>query len=400
MRGCATIRSGMRICVIYDCLYPWTIGGAERWYRNLAEAFVADGHEVTYLTRTQWDDGDPPAIPGVRVIAVSRGGPLYSEDGRRLVGPPVRFGIGVFRHLATHRRSYDAVHTCAFPFFSVPAVRAALIGRRATVGVDWFEVWSRAYWREYLGGVGGAVGYGIQRLVARVTPRAFVFNDLHARRLAEQGFRGTAVRLAGLLPPLAAAPSAPPPGGPPTVVFAGRHIPEKRAQALPAAIAEARRRLPDLRGAIYGDGPERPRVLAEVERLALRDVVAVPGFVASGVVEDAIAAALCLVLPSSREGYGLVVVEAASRGTPSIVVAGPDNAATELVAEGQNGFVAASASPADIAEAIVKVHDGGAALRASTAAWFERKRPELSLETSLRRVLEAYDSPGAAPAGA
>jgi hypothetical protein len=27
----------MRICVVYDCLFPHTIGGAERWYRNLAE---------------------------------------------------------------------------------------------------------------------------------------------------------------------------------------------------------------------------------------------------------------------------------------------------------------------------------------------------------------------------
>ena len=70
------------------------------------------------------------------------------------------------------------------------------MGRHAEIGVDWFEVWSREYWSEYLGGPRGAVGYGIQRLVARITPRAFVFNDLHARRLAQQGFRGTPVRLA------------------------------------------------------------------------------------------------------------------------------------------------------------------------------------------------------------
>ena len=54
--------------------------------------------------------------------------------------------------------------------------------------------------------------------------------------------------------------------------------------------------------------------------------------------------ALCMALPSSREGYGLVVVEAAASATPSVVVAGEDNAATELVDEGENGFVAASAS--------------------------------------------------------
>ena len=31
----------MRICVVYDCLYPYTVGGAERWYRALAERLAA-----------------------------------------------------------------------------------------------------------------------------------------------------------------------------------------------------------------------------------------------------------------------------------------------------------------------------------------------------------------------
>ena len=85
----------MRICIAYDCLFPWTVGGAERWYRNLAERLAADGHEITYLTRLQWDPGDAPQIPGVRVVAVSRADDLYGPDGNRLTGPPLRFGYGV-----------------------------------------------------------------------------------------------------------------------------------------------------------------------------------------------------------------------------------------------------------------------------------------------------------------
>jgi hypothetical protein len=54
----------MRICVIYDCLFPFTVGGAERWYRNLAERLAGDGHEVTYLTLRQWDRSKPPEIDG------------------------------------------------------------------------------------------------------------------------------------------------------------------------------------------------------------------------------------------------------------------------------------------------------------------------------------------------
>src|SRR3954453_11668405 len=75
----------MRVCLVYDCLYPYTVGGAERWYRNLAEELVARGHEVTYLTRLQWDDA--PVVPGVRVLAVAPRMELYGHGRRRLLPP-------------------------------------------------------------------------------------------------------------------------------------------------------------------------------------------------------------------------------------------------------------------------------------------------------------------------
>jgi hypothetical protein len=42
----------MRIAVLHDCLYPHTVGGAERWLRELALALASE-HEVPYLTRRQ-----------------------------------------------------------------------------------------------------------------------------------------------------------------------------------------------------------------------------------------------------------------------------------------------------------------------------------------------------------
>jgi len=102
-----------------------------------------------------------------------------------------------------------------------------------------------------------------------------------------------------------------------------------------------------------------------------------------------------MVLPSRREGYGLVVVEAAAAGTPSVVVADPDNAAADLVSEGENGYVAPSASPDDLAAAIERVHAEGQGLRERTAAWFRANAERLSLESSLRTVLETYRSASA-----
>ncbi len=377
----------MRICIVYDCLYPYTIGGAERWYRNLAERLAAAGHDVTVLTLRQWERRTEADVPGVRVVVAGPRMTLYARSGRRRILPPIVFGLGVFGHLLRHGRRYDVVHTASFPYFSLLAAAAARSRSGFRIVVDWHEVWSRTYWRDYLGPVAGWLGWQVQRLCLRVPQRAFCFSRLHERRLLELGLRGKLTRLegqyaGGLVPsPLAARPTA---------VFAGRHIPEKEVTALVPALAEARREIPDLRGEIYGDGPERAKVLHAIAGLGLDASVSAPGFVDADVLDQAVASALCLLLPSRREGYGLVVVEAAARGVPVVVVQGPDNAATELVEEGVNGALAPSAAPADLASAIVRIHRAGPALRESTAGWFRSNAERVSLEASLETVLKAY----------
>ena len=131
-------------------------------------------------------------------------------------------------------------------------------------------------------------------------------------------------------------------------------------------------------------------MLRLIEEHGLDGVVEAPGFVPEDRLRSTLRHALCLALPSKREGYGLVVVEAAALGVPSVVVRGPDNAATELVEEGENGAVADSVEPAELAAAILRVHAAGPALRESTAAWYERNADRLSLDRSLKTVLAVY----------
>jgi glycosyltransferase involved in cell wall biosynthesis len=381
----------MRICLIYDCLFPHTVGGAERWYRNLALRLVAEGHEVSYLTLRQWDRGVDPRVPGVNVLVVGPRMSLYAGPGRRRILPPLVFGVGVLYHLMRHGRRYDVVHTASFPYFSVLAAAAARVRWRYRLFVDWHEVWTHDYWREYLGAVGGLTGWLVQLACARLPQRAFCFSRLHAARLRREGHRGETIVLEGEYD----GPSDPLPPRPaePLLLFAGRHIPEKQVPAILPALALARDRLPELRAAILGDGPDRPEVLRRAAALGLDHVVDVPGFVATETVEAYMARSLCLLLPSRREGYGLVVIEAAQSGTPSIVVAGSDNAATELIDEGVNGFIAPSASPQDLAAAILRVHEGGSSLRRSTADWFAANIGRLSLASSLEIVARSYARP-------
>lgn len=372
----------MRVCIVYDCLFPYTVGGAERWYRNLALRLDDAGHQVTYLTLRQWE-GELDDLPEIDVRVVGPRMALYTGPRRRIL-PPLVFGAGVLWHLLRHGRRYDVVHTASFPFFSLLAAAVARPLGRYRIVSDWHEVWSREYWREYLGRPGGAMGFAIQRLCARVRQRAFCFSRLHAARLREEGLRGEVTVLEGeydgeLTPPL-------PNAAEPLVVFAGRHIPEKRAPAVAPAVGLAAREVPGLRGIVFGDGPEREAVLASLAGT----VVEAPGFAPAEDVQAALRSALCMVLPSRREGYGMIVVEASASGTPSVVVREPDNAATELVEDGVNGVVAASAAPEDLAAAIVRVHAAGDALRVSTCDWFARNAQRLSLASSLETVVASY----------
>jgi DNA-binding NarL/FixJ family response regulator len=92
----------------------------------------------------------------------------------------------------------------------------------------------------------------------------------------------------------------------------------------------------------------------------LDDAIDVPGFVAADRADVALGYGEMMVPPSRREVYGWW----SSRrrpGTPSVVVAAPDNAATELIQDGVNGVVAASADPEDFANAMIRVHEGRSA---------------------------------------
>lgn len=374
----------MRVCLVYDCLYPYTVGGAERWYRHLGERLARDGHEVTYLTLLQWEG--EAEVAGVDVVAVGPQLQLYTK-GRRRFWPPLRFGLGVLWHLLRHGRRYDVIHTAATPFFGLLAAALLRPLYRYRLVVDWHEVWTRDYWREYLGRVGD-LGWRVQQLAIHVPHHAFCFAHLHARRLLEEGYRGQPTVLEGEYVGDTARPETI--NAAPLIVFAGRFIPEKQVPALVRAFPLVLERAPGLKLALYGDGPERALVKDLISELDLDGQVDAPGFVNRERVEADLRMATAMVLPSRREGYGLVVVEALAKGTPVVVIAGADNAAVELVKDGINGFVAPSPSPVDLASAIVRVVEAGEALRVSTADWYEANSRRLSLEGSLETVLVAY----------
>lgn len=378
----------MNIAIIYDCLFPWTIGGAERWCSNLAERFSAKGHTVTYLTLRQWDKDVEPDIPGVEIVTVGPRMALY-KDGKRRILPPLRFGIGVFWHLIRYRSRYDHLHLASFPFFALLAAGLLRPLGRYRISVDWHEVWSRQYWDRYLGRFGW-VGWAVQKLCAHIPQTAYSFSRLHLERLRALGVAGPSKQLTGEYAGGALQPR--PARNPPVIVYAGRMIPEKRILLLIDALQLALTRNPELQAFLFGDGPDRQQAESRTIQLGLSSRIHFPGFVSSQSLDEAMGTATVLVQPSEREGYGMVVVESAARGVPVILVEGEDNAATELIEEGKNGFVA-PANAEGLACSILAAVSSGKALRESTREWYSANAERLSIDSSLEKLAASIAEP-------
>lgn len=386
-----------RIAIAYDCLFPYTTGGGERQYRSFADWMVTRGNDVEYLTAVQWAEDEAPDAADFSVVPVAGRLRLYDDQGVRRPAAAIRFAFGLFNALRRRRQSYAAVLVSGLPVFNVFAARAALVGSHTPLVVDYLEVWGRRQWREYAGTVTGTAAWIVQRLAIALTPTATAHSQLTATRLRREGFRGRLLVSPGLLDPAPDSrviPSSP--ADPPYVLYVGRHIPDKRVEALPAAVATARRALGDLRLIILGEGPTSPDVKAAVDGAGGRSWTDCPGFVSQAELDRLMAGAAVLVNPSRREGYGLVVVEAAAHGTPTVLVRDEGNASTELLDEGVNGTVARSADPSDLGAAIVTTVAAGAALRASTRAWYEEAIRTRTVERTVDAILDAV-IPSSAP---
>lgn len=380
------------VAIAYDCLFPCTTGGGERQYRSFAVELHRSGYAVDYLTSTQWE-GETPRPAEFDVIPVCGRLSLYTADGVRRSGAAVSYAWGLFRALRRRRRDYRAVLVSALPVLNVFAARAALWGSGTRVVVDYLEVWRRAQWIEYSGRLMGTVAWLLQRIAIALTPIATCHSQLSARRLRAEGLRGRLLVSPGLIARESDAEAVASHAEPPYVLYAGRHIPDKRVEVLPAAVAEARARVPGLRLVVLGEGPSLGSVEREIARVDGAEWTDTPGFVAQQRLDELMSRAACLVNPSRREGYGLVVVEASAYGTPSVLVDDEGNASTELIEQGRNGFVADSAEPHVLASAIVDAVAGGDALRATTRSWYEEAVRTRTIERTVSGIVSAIDEP-------
>jgi GalNAc-alpha-(1->4)-GalNAc-alpha-(1->3)-diNAcBac-PP-undecaprenol alpha-1,4-N-acetyl-D-galactosaminyltransferase len=133
------------------------------------------------------------------------------------------------------------------------------------------------------------------------------------------------------------------------VIGAGRLVHQKGFDLLIESFARVAESHPNWRLVIYGEGPERARLKAQIERNCLSDRIALGGLFTD--VEAVFSQADLFVLPSRFEGYPNVLLEALSLSVPVIATDCP-GATSAILDGGRYGLLVQPEDMTALAEAL------------------------------------------------
>jgi glycosyltransferase involved in cell wall biosynthesis/O-antigen/teichoic acid export membrane protein len=289
-------------------------GGAEVFTHEVARRWVSWGHDVTLLT-SRFPGGRPnETIDGVRIrrVGVLRHGSFHLHVQREL------------RALQGYDVLIDEINSIPFltPVWSdrLPPV-VALIHQLAE------DVWDSEV-PSPLAAIGRRAEPRMLRMYHDV-PTVTVSTSTKAD-LERLGFRDVRLVLQGRDEP----PSIDVLREPrPTVLFVGRLAANKRPDHAVAAYRALRERLPGARLWIVGSG-----VMEDDLRREAGDGVELLGRVDRRELYERMARAHCLLVPSVREGWGLVITEANAVGTPAVGYDVPG--IRDAIRDGRTGLLA------------------------------------------------------------
>lgn len=315
-------------------------GGAEVVSAELMKRLVKDGHDVLLVTA---------AYPGA--LATD------TIDGYKVVRKGGRFSVywHAYRHVKKELADWpeyviEEVNT--IPFFSrlyLPRLPRKMF----------FHMLCREIWFYQLPAPLGAVGYVAEPVYLRFLSReqAIAMSDSTKQDLLRYGFADeqTSVISEGIeLEPIRSLPQKYTHDAP-TIVSLGSMRAMKRTADQVRAFEIAKESMPSLRMKIAGDGNGRygEKVLAMIASSPYGYDIEYLGRISKKEKIALLKKSHLITVTSVKEGWGLIVTEAASQGTPAVVY--DVDGLRDSVRNGKTGVVCRANTPTDLAQHIVAV---------------------------------------------
>jgi glycosyltransferase involved in cell wall biosynthesis len=331
-------------------------GGSERYVERVAFGLAERGYRVTVCC-SMYDGALPDeTIAGVR----------FRRRGNDLT-------VYWFALLFVARAAADLVIDVqnGLPFLSRLVARCPV-----AVVVHHLH---REQWRIVFGPFVGRIGWWLEsRLGPWIYRRSRYVTVSQATRDGLAALGISPRRISVIHNGLDAAPSVAGagPAAEPLLVAVSRLAPHKRLEHAIDAVARLRSRWPGLRLEIVGQGPWLENLRSHASSAGVSDAVTLHGWVDEETKHEILARAWVHLCPSVKEGWGIVVLEAAAHGVPTVAYRCAGGVA-ESVQDGCTGLLAGDDLDDFVARVAVLLADAelrsemGAACvtRAATFGW-------------------------------
>jgi glycosyltransferase involved in cell wall biosynthesis len=295
-------------------------GGAERYLEKMAAGLVARGCRVTVFC---------VAHPGAA--------PDETVDGIRFVRRGTKVSVYLLGMWSLLRRRFGRVDVVVdvqngLPFFT------PLVTRKPVVVLVHHV--HREQWPVVYPGLTGRIGWWIERRLApRLYRRRQYVAVSRATRAELRGLGVTGPRVAvvhnGTDPVVAVAARK---SANPSICVVGRLVPHKQVEHAVDAAAALACEFPDLRLRVVGSGWWESELHAYAAEQVARGTVVFEGHVSEVRKQEIYEESWLMALPSLKEGWGLVVGEAAAHRTPTVAYASAGGT-RESIVDGVSGVL-------------------------------------------------------------
>ncbi len=347
----------MRILVInwQDITHPLA-GGAEVHLHNIFSRIARRGHEVTLFCSSYRGARREEMLDGIRIIRTG---------GRQFFN----FRVPPAYLLKFRRERYDVVvdDMNKIPFFTPLFVREPLIGIV-------HHLFGTSIFAE-VNPLAGSYVYCMERLALFFyrlyhTP-FFAVSPSTEQEMRERGFRGEDLTIVyNCVDHELHRPDLSRRSPTPLIGYFGRLKRYKGVDQFIRAVANIAEGRPGLRAVVVGEGDDRPRLKRLAAELGLTGIVTFAGFVSQQRKVELLQEMWLGVATSSKEGWGLTVLESNACGTP--VIASDVPGLRDAVKDGETGLLYRHGDVEDLAGKIRKLLDDTAlraGLSANAVAW-------------------------------
>ncbi len=328
----------MKIALVYDLIYPYSIGGAESRYFSLAKHLVLKGHEVHLFGVTMWNGKNTLKVSKKFLIhGISRYSSKYSFKGNRKIFEPIKYSFFLFIELL--RYDFDIIDVSAFPYFPVFSCKLYSIIKKKPMVVTWHEVWNE-YWNDYWKKFRsrGIIGKTIEKLVAKLSK-----DNLCVSKSVSNKFKKIAAKKSFVINnwiDVSKIKKAQPLKEKYDIISVGRHLKHKNFGLLLKICSVLIKTHPDLKVLIIGQGPETVNLLKIRQALNLEHNVEILSFTKEQkLMYRYLKSSKIFVLLSELEGFSIISFEAMASGLPVITLNTENNALTDFIGEGKNGYL-------------------------------------------------------------